>query len=420
MSPQCTSSPSSPARQRFALLVCEYPLGTSTILINLVHMLAHGGAQVDIYTDENSLSPPYAPTEAGVRLIAQPKLSSLPLRVLRRLRREGWKRGLGLSHDAQVARLSPEWAEFGLWVARQMAHAPAYDAVFFASYPALFSAHHLSTALRRVYLNLELLDNSDGQQEYIDKALCRSLEHAQLPHVERILSTSPRRAEILQQVTGLPAERIRVLPVLPLAGIKPPKGDFFRKKFGISDDVRIVLYSGGIGSWGLHREIVETVFRWPQKVALVVHTWAPNSLENEYGLRLQAGAQGLPVHFSTEPLAYDKLITAIASADVGLAFYASLDQNMSEILFSSNKIAEYLRCGLPVICSDHPSLKNFFDQHRAGFATPVEGIPQALETLFGDYPKYSARARSCVESGLSFEQYFAAALEGILSPVGQP
>jgi glycosyltransferase involved in cell wall biosynthesis len=126
------------------------------------------------------------------------------------------------------------------------------------------------------------------------------------------------------------------------------------------------------------------------------------------------------VYFSAEPLTYDKLITAIASSDVGLAFYADLDQNMSEILFSSNKIAEYLRCGLPIICSDYPSLKEFFGQHRAGLAVPVEGIPQALETLFSDYSGFSARARSCVESGLNFEQYFAEALEGILNPVEQP
>jgi hypothetical protein len=96
----------------------------------------------------------------------------------------------------------------------------------------------------------------------------------------------------------------------------------------------------------------------------------------------------------------------MSSADMGLAFYEAVDRNYTEILFSSNKIGEYLKAGLGIICSDFPSVKQFVESHDIGMAVPVYELPRAIREISERIDSVRDNALQCYKNELRFENYF--------------
>ena len=396
---------------RAALLVSCYPLGTSTILLNIIRLLRLRGVDLDIVIDQGSLADAPLPLDSGIRIITPQR--SFWQRLKRKLlpnyvRRSVEKAGLGPLYAEYAG-----WADFAVWAGEWIGKT-AYDLVFFASYPALFAAGAATARPCGVYLNLELLDADDSPSEYGDKALMRSLEHARLSKIHRVIAMSPRRREIFIEMTGFSPDSVKVLPIMPLGGLRPRTGTYFRSLFGITPETCLVLYSGGIGSWGQQLELVQSVRHWPQNCALVMHCGQAYLFETEYGQALCKAGEGFPVYFSSETLEYGTLCEAMTSADIGVAHYKDIDANFTEILFSSNKIGEYLCSGLPIICSPQASLKQFVDANGIGQALPVEQMPQALYAILADLERYRCAVRRCVEQHFDFKAWFEQALGDLL------
>ena len=397
---------------RAAMVVSCYPLGTSTILLNIVKLLRLRGVNLDIIIDQGSLAnAPLQMPDDGIRIITPEQ--TLWQRLKRKLlphsvRLSAEKSGLGALYADYAA-----WVNFALWAGKLISKS-VYDVVFFASYPALFTVGASTAKSCNIYLNLELLDADDSPVEYGNKALLRTLEHTQLTKIHRVIAMSPRRREIFLKITGFSHDAVKVLPIMPMDGLRPRTGTYFRDHFGIAPETYLVLYSGGIASYGQHLELLQTVRHWPRNCALVMHTWCAASFETKYGLALRKAGEGLPVYFSSETLNYKALCEAITSADIGVAHYKDIDSNFTEILFSSNKIGEYLCSGLPIICSPQPSLKQFVDANGIGQALPVEQTPQALYAIMSDLERYRCAVRRCVERHFDFNEWFEQALGDLL------
>jgi len=258
-----------------------------------------------------------------------------------------------------------------------------------------------------IYYDLELLDWGTGNPMYIGKAVLKELEHRALRRVAHVMITSPLRAKLFASINDYPAERISALPVAPLRRPQPARSRYFRDKFGIADDRLLLVYSGNFAPWAQCVEIISGMASWPGNAVLVMHTWNKAALSHAYFRQMTQAAAGRPVYFSSETLRYEDLAPALSSADIGLLFYEAIDANFTEILFSSNKMAEYMAAGLPVICSPLPSLARFVHGEEIGVATGFDGIGAAAGRIAAAMDGYRSSVAKCRERHFDFERHFS-------------
>lgn len=390
--------------KKIAIICCDYPLHTATLVLNSIEEFIERGAQIDIFCSSPMDVPQFSPalpitvtsyredfwTKLFRKLLAYPVIKRLFFSQL----------------VLDIAKLSPYWASFAQYV-RKLDFSD-YKHILCISYPSLFCFAAANSKKHCIYYNMELLDDStDTTGIYINKNLCRQLEKRCLNHISNIVAMSPDRAKLFQKLTQIPESHISVLPILPRTkDMQVRKSDYFRSKFSIAGEQKIVIYSGGIGDWAMLEEIIETIPLWPSQYVLIIHTWQKNAFESSYGKHLQDIAKDMPVFFSEENLSRYELIAALSAADIGIAFYRELDGNFTNIVFSSNKICEYLLSGLPVICSPFPSLKHEIDHYQLGKAVPISAIPAAITEISAYEAYIRNNINKTVRESLNFDKYF--------------
>jgi len=264
-----------------------------------------------------------------------------------------------------------------------------------------------------VYINFELLDWNEGTWAFHYKYLLKTIEKDMLPKLAKVYVTSPLRAQIFVRINNCPDTMVHPLPVVPQGLEQAQSNNYFRKKFNLSQDIKIVLHAGHIVPWTLLHEIIPTVSQWPEKTVFVIHTWDKQKVPTDYLEQLITLANGLPVFFSFESIPKNDVCSAWASADIGIAFYQSIDDNFTEILFSSNKFGEYMKAGLPVICSNHPSLKEFVDRHGIGKAISTTGCATSVIDICNKYDEYAAAVKQCHQQYFVLERYVKTFMEDI-------
>jgi len=401
-------------RPRIAFVLCHYPLGFSAMVINSIVLFARRGHDVDVYIDGPTFRvSPIELDEPGVRIVSSETGGSLAWR--------GWAVAIALVagrvrlFDA-VARtfpfryalllIFPRLFLLARWLRRELA-AGRYAYVVAVEAHALLSLYGVPEEQRIVYYDMELLDWEPNDPNLICKRPLKHLQARMLARVDRVAIPSPYRADVFARVNDYDAARIAILPVAAMGEPIRERGRFFRDKFSIEDDKTLVVYSGNFIHWARCVEIIESVRDWPENCVLVMHTWRTGATRERYFRAMQRAAAGLPVFFSAEYLEYGHLSHALSSCDIGILLYEALNENFSEILFSSNKLAEYLKAGLPVVCSDFPSLREFVQRWDIGVPVPCpEDVPAAVETILRRGEVMKENARRCYESEFRFERHF--------------
>jgi glycosyltransferase involved in cell wall biosynthesis len=295
------------------------------------------------------------------------------------------------------------------WLARR-AQTRKYDILVAVECFSLIAADRAAVpGADLIYYSLELL-GPDDITENINKHVLKRLELQALTRVAQVVTTSPRRRLLFAERNGFPAERVSALPVVPLRQSSTPRTRFFRDKFGIGDDQVLVVYSGNFEAWAQCLEIITSMDRWPSDAVLVMHTWNGRALRGPYFKQMRQAAAGRPVYFSTDYMRPADLHQALASADIGLLFYTSVTTYFSEILFSSNKMAEYMQVGLPIVCSPMPELKAFVEDEHIGLAAEFDELGAAIARIAGDLPAHREAVARCRNRHFEFERYFTDAL----------
>lgn len=155
-------------------------------------------------------------------------------------------------------------------------------------------------------------------------------------------------------------------------------------------DRSVDLYAGNITHWTLAQELAEAARHWPANWSLVIHGWAETPAYLE---KLRPLCDGQHIILSEEIVPYGKLDDLVSSADIGIALYKGIDRNIHDIGQSSGKMWQYLRCGLPVITTDLPSLQPIVDEGKFGLCVhQAEEVQVAIEQIMSDYAGYAARA----------------------------
>jgi glycosyltransferase involved in cell wall biosynthesis len=270
-----------------------------------------------------------------------------------------------------------------------------------------------------IYYNMELLDWSKENLVYRNKLFLKNLEFEAIKSISHAMITSPDRARLFCEINHFPKEKVSSLPVVPLRQETGVRTRYFRDKFSIPDDYLLVIYSGNFVSWAMCLEIIGSMDSWPENAVLVMHTWNKSALSGDYFKKMEKTAENRRVFFSSDFLCHTDLAPALSSADVGLLFYEALDANFTEILFSSNKMAEYLAAGIPVICSSFPSLRSFVDDFGIGKSVEINEIGDALSQICPEMEKYRQNVDLCRHEHFEFEPYFYTAFSEYMNNVSK-
>ncbi|PKN20613.1 MAG: hypothetical protein CVU71_02180 [Deltaproteobacteria bacterium HGW-Deltaproteobacteria-6] len=395
-----------------AFILCRYPLGISSMIVNSIRMFAEKGISVDVYIGKNSFDEcPIIFSDSGTRtFIFEDKGFGFFFRMYRfimrntsnliypLLKRCSFRTGLMVAF--------PEVYRFSRWL-KSVTNFDQYDYVCPVDCYSLICLHDVTDKDKLIYYSMELHDWSPTSIVYGNKLILKELEYRSIQALKCAVLPSPARAESFCKINNFALEKTEILPVAAMGDPISKKSRYFRDKFLIPDHHIIVVYSGNFTSWFQCAEIIDAMQACSHlDCSLVMHTWNKMSTETGYFQDMMKRAFGLPVFFSKEYIRYDNLTEVLSSGDIGLAFYESLDENLTEILFSSNKIGEYLKAGLPVITSDFKPLQEFVANNKIGLAVSVRDMPEAIEEISSRLDEYKSNALVCYQTHYRFEPYF--------------
>ena len=263
-----------------------------------------------------------------------------------------------------------------------------------------------------VYYNLELLLEKE----------CKSTKNKILKNLERqcnqkslfTIIPDKRRAKHLIADNDIPEEKIVCVPVSALGEAHEHKSDYFHRKLKIPQSKKIILYAGNIISWSMSLEIAEAAQKWDDDKVLVLHTWRTDLDRDVYVSKIKRLTENKKVYLSLNPVEWDDLPELLSSADIGVLFYQNIGENFYETGSSSNKLAQYLQVGLPLITSDYPSFKEVIEKYGCGKCTndPKE-IEKLVNEIFLDYDAYRKNSFKCYEEGYEFSKHFNVVIDKI-------
>ena len=212
------------------------------------------------------------------------------------------------------------------------------------------------------------------------------------------------RAGILLEDNRVEDQEVIILPVSARGAAYRKKSNYLREKLGIPEDKKIVLYAGCISEWAMCVELAEASTKWNDEFVLVLH--GPRH-EKDYLKRLMPYTEGGRVKLSLDWVPYGELDALISSGDVGIALYRGDVLNNRLIGAASSKFAQYLKCGLPIITNNYPSIRTVINKYKCGECiADISESGKAIEEIFVNYLTYSKGAYECYEKRYNFSNNF--------------
>lgn len=243
----------------------------------------------------------------------------------------------------------------------------------------------------------------------------KTIERQNSRQAKLVLIQDRFRAESLIQENNLDATRIRLVPNAPMGFPKNESSSFFRDKFALSSETHIILQTGMISSEALALEVATVSAQWKSIYTLVLHDRMQRDPNDPYIREIEKVSNG-SVRLSLTPVPFEEIDRVIKSGQVGLVLYRNdLGANFSRIVGASGKMAYYLRCGLPVICSDLPGMQEMMDKYHCGICVrALHEIEPALDQIFENYDAFSKNALQCYKEQYEFGAYFQPVLDQIV------
>jgi glycosyltransferase involved in cell wall biosynthesis len=127
---------------------------------------------------------------------------------------------------------------------------------------------------------------------------------------------------------------------------------------------------------------------------------------------------GKSTFFSLNPVSYDKLEEILTSADIGIVNYkvqtgAAAWENLAK---ASGKIADYLSCGIPVLCSNFEGAEGIINKYKCGeIFYNYEELPACIDRILQKYQHYKSNALQCFDQEYKFSKYFLPVLHSMES-----
>jgi glycosyltransferase involved in cell wall biosynthesis len=222
-----------------------------------------------------------------------------------------------------------------------------------------------------------------------------------------IIIQDEKRAELLLKDNQLKSHPIIYLPIsLPGEPCCLKKSNYLREKFLLSDDKVLLLQFGKVTRYG--EELIKLAQTFPDNYVLVLHDGLIGNLWNyeELIVRFKELDYNHKVIFSLEDLNDEQTLELVASADAGLVLYTDRYDNDRLTIFSSEKIALYLKCGLPIIGFRYPGY-DLLEATKSGvLIDAIEEIPDAVRGVIDESIEYRKNAQKLFVEKYKFEKNF--------------
>lgn len=195
---------------------------------------------------------------------------------------------------------------------------------------------------------------------------------------DAVISVNWQCAEVLEREYPIPA-------VVPLTNAteSPPGFDPMQRKrlwherFGLSDDVRIMVFQGGINPVRNVDPLVEALAKIPDHVHIGFITYA-NDIPYYDAMTRLLGVHHR-VHYVIQ-IPWDRVNDWLASADVGVMPYQATSYNAK--ISSPNKLYEFVVAGLPIIASSElDNVKAAIETDGLGVMTLLRGVDTYLQVI---------------------------------------
>lgn len=237
-----------------------------------------------------------------------------------------------------------------------------------------------------------------------------------LRSVERALA---RRADAVITVNGSIASRLRLgYDIEPIVVMNTPEigslpsGHRLRNTLGLHERP-IVVYHGALSPGRGIEQLVEAIPLLPAAIAVVfigdgvLYQW----------LRASADTAELSGRLHVLPaVPIEEILDWIWDADVGVVAFQAVDINNT--LGTPNKLFDYLTCGIPVVVSDFPEMRQIVTRAAAGVtcdpASPASIMAGIMTLLSPDAPAREQR-RHRIQATAKAEYSWALESERLLT-----
>ena len=221
---------------------------------------------------------------------------------------------------------------------------------------------------------------------------------AVLKYASKIITHDKWHSDFLNKNIGTVDSQFLYLPNSTFTKEVHNDSKFLHDRLGLNPERRIILHSGGLGEWFMCKEFTRSTEDLRDGFIVVFHT-SHNTTGTSYFKEIQSevSKNNLPVKFSLEPVSDEELDNLVASAAIGTAFYSVdiLGYKAENMGVAAGKIGNYLKCGVPVICTNLPSLQYIKDYNCGVLINSFDEMPKAVESIMAKLEEYQENAYKC-------------------------
>ena len=429
--------------KKVALFMYNYPFSMSASAINTAVVLAENGFRVDVflYRTRELEAPPVSHPNIRVHNLSPgsrhhaPPPSAKPADKLNRVRpigriKEAIKALVGRRFLDWVVRLSDRLA-FNLrrtqWVGQPvysvipksvflkvtqiLGDAPCHCFVGIESGGLIFAGQvGQMLGVPFLYYSLELYLSMDPPAHDPSFNVRKKLERTFHQQSLATIIQDQARGKLLCEDNNTQTDHLFYVPVCMLGPAVRKKETYFHERFQMHADQKILLCIGYVDKARKSQETIKGAQSLPVGFTLVLHGIADDAWKKLLP-RIDTGNRAI---LSTDLVPLDRVQSIVSSADVGLVFYDEHNLNTFHTGLASDKMARFMRSGIPVIVSDFPSFRKVIDRYRCGIcvSSPLQ-INDALEAILDDYATYRKAAFECYAQQYEFRKQFAPVVDFI-------
>lgn len=284
--------------------------------------------------------------------------------------------------------------------------------IFVDSLSAFTFRKHIDKFDDKFYLSLEILGSSVSRFDWFNYVIKKNETEFLNNHIDLIIIQDEIR--LFQLVNTLNLNRKIKSFFLPNSIFKDDfvmKSDFFREKFNITNENKILLSAGMISEYVSSYDIAKVMGSQNQvkNIVTIFHNRLKDDYEEFYLNKIREVSNN-KVLLSLEPVHFNDLFKIYSSVDIGLVIYNSKinDLNYTEIGSASGKLFQFAKFGIPVIASNIEGLKNLVKKYNLGVTIDsVEEIPNAIKEINKNYEFYSNSSKEAFESHLCMDVFLS-------------
>jgi len=226
-----------------------------------------------------------------------------------------------------------------------------------------------------------------------------------------VFTQDTNRVEFLEKNLNIQKEKFRLIYNSPSGEIIKAHADYFRDKFNISRESRIVLCVGSLMKETLVYEVVESVKYWDEKFVLVLHGWFSDKTVMEF-VRQQQEKSPDKIFISDQLFDHWNKYIPFQSCDIGFVGFSSDTNNLKYAAGSAGKTFDFLRTGKPIVAFDSPGMMELIEGNGAGYVfshvREIASVLSKIDQIYDSIHQNCFAAYNQYEFNGQYDKVFAA------------